>query len=62
VQYDENLSGLLKGDSIQQFEADLKAPERGNGVMVKASFNDDRPTLPANAKPNPCSFDLRCRH
>src|SRR5260370_12632677 len=62
VQYIQNLPGLLEGDSVQQFEANLNAPERGNGVMVESSFDDDRPTLPAYAKPNPCSYDLRCRH
>jgi hypothetical protein len=52
--------GLLERDSVQQFEAHLNAPKRGNRVMMSANFDYDRPGMPA--KTNTCSFDLSCRH
>jgi len=53
---------LLEGDSVQEFEAQLSALECGNGLMVGANFDYDRPNLPANTKRNTCFFDLSCRH
>ena len=52
---------MLEGDSVQQLEANLNAPECGNGVMVEANFDYDRSALSANAKANACSFDLSGR-
>src|SRR5208282_2098245 len=62
VQHIQDFLRLFQGDSVQQFEANLHSPKCGNRVMVGANIDYDRPSLPANAKTNTCSFDLTCRH
>jgi hypothetical protein len=62
VQYVQDFLGLIQADSVQEFEAKLNATERGNGVMVGANLDDDRTTLPANAKTNTCLFNPICSH
>src|SRR5260370_35075762 len=52
-QYIQNLPGLREGDSVQQFEANLNAPEPGNAVLVQTSFDDERATLQPRTNPSP---------
>jgi len=61
VQHIQKFLRLRESDSVQQLEAKLNAPKCRNSVMVRANFDCDRPTLPANAKTDTCSFDLGCR-